>query len=724
MAGNLMEMPSMWDTYSKYQDIKGRAQNAEREFVGDKTAPESSTEVARFVGTGVKRKVRKSLTPHLDKLGNQFKSPTPQRKMLPSPDGGILGLDTPSTAELKPATHMSFGAKLGTVGKAAALSYGAGLDRVKRGFQDRMSAYNVYESEEPLAQPAPKKDATSPIPSTSSLADRKSTSPAGKLRPSGKGVNKGLKPETTQGPKKPKKDPGIAAQEKAAKSGASQLEQQQTPDPETVLRGRASEFRSRLSSISMVKSPASPALAPVGKKPQTAKESVSGFLRGLISLREAEVTKWPKSERAVAKLLKSKANIGLRKGTPLKHTFRSNDGQHQYSGRELSMRQKIIAEHRRKNFPLPKNFENMSGRDIGAEFDKLSDRGMLEERPNLDPSTINYFRRRVTRVGSRLGRKVKSFLSGVATSPKKTKESETTDAPLIENTTPFCQFSVGNVKYPEECGCPECATLIETAGTTFGQNLRPGNIDEAEIYEDVQKKKSAIKRLLNKRRTKKRKRVREAYEDIGRVVTRDMNLHRRSPEPISLTRRPNSYFQSSSTLRKLDRLGMFLAKTALVAHGLSPMAQSLMWQYKDASPQFWADTRRAASAIKDSLVGKSRNRVFRGHPVSESGSFRDEVEQGSKAYSSKYPRLGEFVDKPVDTVKNATHALTTRLVRRAGEKMGSDTLKRHAYPIGKAIGYSGLALGAYGAKKLIYDPIRQKLEKARLKKSQKSDDNI
>lgn len=754
-GGNLLEIPSAWDAYQGYSEIKRRAHDAERQAVGDKNAPENPAEIARFVGTGLKMRYnarkKTSITPKLDAMGEDLKvygrppgqklltgpsqgpsatpappprtGPTmPDQRALPAPRD-VYGNEMVSTAGYKTKRpKMSLGAKFGAAGKGALLAYGYGVSKMAQGFRDRMDEYGARESDAPMSEPAPKKEATTPVSSTSSVADPKSTSPKGKLKPAGKGVYKAPKPQTTEGPKGAKKDPGIKQQEDAAKKGAQQSNdsQQQAPDQgEMELRGRASEFRQRLSAITMAKSPApAPAAAPKSSGAQTAKESATGFLRGILNIREAEVTKWPKREASVAKFLKSKANITIRQGTPVQHTFRSNDGLHQYSGRELAMRQKILAEHKRKKFDLDPNFPNMAPRDLGAHFDYLSDKGMLEDRPTLDDSYLGYFRRKVTRVGGRLGRKVRGFLEGVVgekkSQPKQlAKESSEETAPLIESTTPFCNFAVGNVRYPGECGCPECCTLVETAGTTFGQNMRGDVEDVGNIHEDIQKKKMAIiKRLLSRRKMKKRI-VREAYEDVARTVHKDWALHRSHPEPLSVTRRPNSYFQTANSLRKLDRLGMFLAKTAIVANGLAPMAQSLMWQYKDASPQFWRDARRAASKIHASVIGK-RTYVRESKP-----GFGDEVEQAGKAYQSASPRMKEFIDSPWATVRNASHAMGMRAVNKAADLTGSTFLRRHAYPIGKGLGYGGLVGAAYAGKKLIYDPLRKKLEKSKAAKANK-----
>jgi len=730
VGGNLMEMPSAWDTYQGISNVKQQAQDMERRAVSDKTAPENVGDYLRFGTTGLsmeykKRKDAATITPKLDELGKKMNPKGQKLLPAPQPERDLYGKELTDPAKLTTRkSKMPLGAKLGTLGKGALMTYGYGLGKVAQGFRDRTEEYNAREADEPMSEPAPKKDATTRISSTSSVADTKSTPPQGKLKPAGKGVHKGGKPQTTEGPKKAKKDPGVAQQEKAAATGAKQAaEQTQTPEQqeEQALQGRASEFRQRLSAISMVKgaTPAAPQ-APKNKAPQAAKESVAGFLHGILALREAGVVKWPKSERAVAKFLKSKANTGIRKGTPVKHTFRSNDGLHQYSGRELAMRQKIMSEHRRKGFDLDPNFPNMAPKDIGAHFDQLSDRGMLEDRPKLDDSYLGNFRRKVTRVGGRLGRKVKSFfssLTGPAKQHEKAKEAEAaTTAPLIESTTPFCNFSVGNVKYPGECGCAECCTLIETAGSTFGQNMRADVQEVGNIHEDVQKKKAVIKRLLSKRKSKKRK-MREAHEDVNRTVIKDWELHRRSPAPLSVTRRPNTYFQTGAALRKLDRLGMFLAKTAIVANGLAPMAQSLMWQYKDSSPKFWADTRRAAASIHASIVGKSR--VFKGVPVREARSFEDELGSAGRTYDRVAPKVREFVDSPWQSVKNASHALGMRGVKKLGKVTGSKFLKKHAYPLGKVAGYGGLLAGAYGAKKVLYDPIKKRVQKSRLAKVNK-----
>jgi hypothetical protein len=164
---------------------------------------------------------------------------------------------------------------------------------------------------------------------------------------------------------------------------------------------------------------------------------------------------------------------------------------------------------------------------------------------------------------------------------------------------------------------------------------------------------------------------------------------------------------------------MFLAKTAIVANGLAPMAQSLMWQYKDVAPQFWADTRRAANSIRDSVVGKGRTtRVFRGIPVKESRprSYGDEVAAAGRGYHRVSARVREFVDAPWDTTKNAAHAVGIRGARKLGKALGSKFIQRHAYPIGKVAGYGGLGLGAYGVKKLVYDPLKRRLAKSSLAK--------
>lgn len=561
------------------------------------------------------------------------------------------------------------GKALGIAGMAAGASLAHAYKHASAGYSDRMAELRARESDE-----APK-------------MENKTKEAPGSAKPKEK-VKKPAKPQ-------------------AAKNTQTANNAQGTdPNGEPILdpiEARKQHFQQRLSAITMAKNPpARPTAAGAGRA--TAREAALGFLGGLLEARRIP------SEKKLRKEFKSKADTSMRKGTPITHTFYTNDRQHVFRGNPLAMRQKIIAEHRRKQFQLNPGFENYDPIKVGEYFDYLSDRGMLErDRKTLDDSRLRIIGRKTKRVVGRAARKVKGFLSDLVSTNKEEKPTKKVDKkPKVkESGTPFCDFAVGNVKYPHDCNCPDCQGLLESSATSFGQNMR-GDA-EPNIQEVTDNSRQVvINRLLVRRKKKKSRKVREAYEDSNRnaYIAREMQLHDRIGRgPRDVTQREGTYFGTYKMLRKLDRLGMNVATAALLLNGLLPVARN----YKQV---FSSDARDAAENVQ---------RVFRGIPVRES-SFEAEVNKAGRGYQKTHSRVKEFVDAPWDTVKNAAHAygirgaqyVAQKLIDRENSprlnKLGR-SLRTHKYPIGKALGYGGLIGTAYAGKKLVYDPLKKRLSK-------------
>ena len=548
---------------------------------------------------------------------------------------------------------------LGGVGLGALAVAGKARETTLRGFRDRMRQYDAMESE-------PVKKPNLEAPSTASSAPATD------------------KPKKPKAPKveKPKAAAGKNADgtTKPIKPGA---EEQPQVDP---LDARVGEYQRRLSGISMVKSaggsPAKPGAMPTST---TARESATYFLTGLVEAKKDKVA----SEQRMKTALRSKANLDLRQGTPVLHTFYTNDRKHLFAGNPMAMRQKIMAEHRRKNFQLKPGFENMSPIDIGTYFDELSDQGMLDrDRKALDKSLVRNTWRKTKRVSGRALRKLRNVFSGVfqakKTPPAKAKESDST----------FCNFAVGNVRYPHECDCVSCKGLLETSATSFGQNMQPGVTGN--IFEITQNKTRAVEQLLRRKRGRKRRKVREAYEDLdySHNIRRELALHGRNPEPIALARRPRTYFNTYGSLRKMDRLGMTLAGAALAVRGLMPIAQQYLFKRQPV------DAARSAENV---------SKVFRGIPVSESKRERDpfpHVTRSSKQFQHKYPRLHAFFDSPIQTTKKAVQSVALHGARKIGLS------NRYAYPA-SMLGATGVVAGGiYAGKKFLYDPLQKKIWRA------------
>jgi hypothetical protein len=117
MGGNLMEMPSAWDAYQKYSNVKQQAHDMERRAVGDKTAPENLAEWVRFASTGLRNEYRKrnpSITPKLDALGKEMGGA--KQKLLPAPPPGrdVYGKLQTDITKFKPRRpKMSLGVNWG-----------------------------------------------------------------------------------------------------------------------------------------------------------------------------------------------------------------------------------------------------------------------------------------------------------------------------------------------------------------------------------------------------------------------------------------------------------------------------------------------------------------------------------------------------------------------------------------------------------------------------------
>lgn len=555
--------------------------------------------------------------------------------------------------------------KLGKAGRLGMMLAAVGMSNsygdVRAGYKDRMAELRARESEAPKQE-----NKTKEAPTTAPKPKEKTVKPA-----------------------KAAAKPKIST---AAKN--QQVEQEPMIDP---IEARKQHFQQRLSAITMAKNPpAKPTTGGAGKA--IGREAAIGFLGGLLEARRIP------TEKKMRKEFKSKADTTMRKGTPITHTFYSNDRQHVFRGNPLAMRQKIIAEHRRKNFQLEPDFANYDPIKVGDYFDRLSDRGMLDrDRKTLDDSMLRIGFRKAKRVIGRAMRKAKGFLTDLVTTKKETPTKKTTK----ESDSSFCDFAVGNVKYPHDCGCTECHMLLESSATSFGQNMRSDTTPVPNIQEIIDNNRQVvINRLLTRRKRKKRTRVKEAYEDSNRnaYIAREMQLHSKIGRgPNDVARREGTYFGTYRMLRKLDRLGMNIATAALLINGLAPAARNI-------KQMFSSEARGAAENVQ---------RVFRGIPVKESG-FEAEVNAAARGYAKTRPRVKEFVDAPWDTVKNAAHAYGIRGAYHVANKLikqkehpnlvkAGKAIRLHKYPIGKALGYGGIVGAGYLGKKLVYDPIKRRL---------------
>lgn len=559
----------------------------------------------------------------------------------------------PRTLPKSPKYRMSGrAAATGAVG-GLALAAGKAQSTAWQGFKDQMRAYHeLGESEAPTTAGSDKHLKTS------------SAAPA------------------TAKPAKPKKvKPVKPAVNKTATASNSAAEEQIPLTPEEQLQQRAGEIRQRLSAITMATAkPAAQAPAPA-KTPATKKEAASAFIGSLLEAKRIY------SEEKTREQLGSKADIRMRMGTPLTHTFYSNDRKHLFSGNPLAMRQKIIAEHRRKNFALKPGFENMSPVDVGAYFDELSDKGMLEQRPSLDDSMIRSTWRGAKRVTGRAFRKVKGFFSNLVSSKKKTKESDAEPE--------FCDFSVGNVKYPHDCDCSACRQLLETSATSFGQNMRSDTTRAGNIFE-APGKDALVEKLLKRRKKRKQRRVRESCEDANyaATLTRELRYHGQNPEPLGINRRPKTYFNVYSDLRRLDRLGMNLALTAVALNRLAPVAHRLLLKKQMGNAEDSANWAK---------------RVFQGVPVREGGDvdpFPD-VTSSAKDFAAHYPKTHAFLTSPFTATKKAAQSAVI-----SGAKH-FNIPNNYVFPTSVAAAGVVTAAGAYAGKKYVYDPIQRKLAKAK-----------
>ncbi len=577
------------DKYNKRG--RGKLGKGKQPIPGQKLLPEKPDveKASKYIKPGTKAM---SVTPKLDKLSDQLKQ---------SPWKGRLG--------------------------GAGLVAGAGMmwanQNIKAGYNDRMEQHRGYrEADAPMSKPNLKGRTDLIAPSTSTSVDKNVKLPKGTLKANGKGVNKQKKPFGSVGPKK-----AIKPVTPKGTPAAPQVSKEQ------MISNRAAEYRQGMAGISMVKPPAG-AISPlaVKKSPQKAKESKE-FLIG--SLLEAKFRY--RSEAKSKERLGSNANTSIRKGTNVKHTFRTNDTKHQFSGRPLSMRQKMLSEHKRKGFALPEHYPNMSPKEIGKHFDYLTDQGMLEPRKNLDPSNWNYVKRKVKRHYRRGKKKVTNFYKGMVA---KFNESAKLEGVKEAEVKTFCDFEVGNVECPEDCGCASCKELLETAGSSFGQNMRDGTQNPTpNISERVPQKETLIANIFNNRRLSKRKkfrRMRESLEDMKReqFINDELAVHRRNPEPRGLLKRRNTYFNMPSTLGKLDRLGCNVAMTALALNGLAPIARKLL-----SDPGGFK--RAAASAVKN--IKKK---------FKESQPFSD-VNKADKRYKKKHPYAHAFLNHPMRTTSKA-----------------------------------------------------------------------
>lgn len=505
-----------------------------------------------------------------------------------------------------PNRYGKFGTALGVTGimaNKAFKRFEKGFNQSYHGEYDSPTLQSAFspagkfrEVEEPRSTPNTKKRAEYVVPSTSVTTDPKSVPEAAKTKPTG-GTHKAPKPETSVGPKKAKK-----GDKPGDKVGAKAADQEQTITPEQQTQLRAGEIRQRLAGISMIKSPL-PKPAGASMQKPAARES-DPFIVGDKKIRRGA------RENTVAKVLKSKASPHLRSGTGIKHTFISDDKQHLYSGRALSMRQKIISEHKRKNFPLPENFSNIAPEKIGATFDSLSDRGMLEDRPSLDDSTLRRWGRMGKRVFGRTKRNIVGMFKNVAqkvTSFRKKESEETAPAELLE-----CGFELGQIETPQDCSCSKCQELLEMSSTSVGQMTRAGvkapNLhgivpeETPNLLQDLlqpkEKKSNVVKKIIaatvknnvssrenlhvnRKRRDKKRGKesdvvkggLMEAYD-----MSRDFLLHEHEKRHGARSYFKRGFFNTNNLLFKMDRLGHAVATVAALKHGLNTKASAGLWK--------------------------------------------------------------------------------------------------------------------------------------------------
>lgn len=663
-----------YEAGSKFQQLAG----TQRDYPDDHEAEIASLSgVAKGAGKVAKRlrKPRIGSRPGL-------------KKLPPPPDTAILDgktLDSrlkPAAARRASPVSKGFGRRLGTgLLAGGALTAGIARQQITRGYRDRMDQYRAMEADRMAGE--------------AELVNKPSNEKTA--------AQKKLQAPATKAPKRVKSKAPQVKPDKAVKTsaqgnqtpGTTSTEQRQT-SPEDHYNQRVSDFQKRLASITLSGGPAakpSPTLTPSGKP---ARESARAFFGNLVEAKRLQ------SEMAMKKALKSKADVTIRRGTPLSHTFYSNDRKHIYSGRPLSMRQKIVAEHRRKKFALPQNFENYDPISIGNHFDQLSDRGMLEPgRKSLDDSRLRNTWRKTKRVTGRAYRKVKGLFKGILSARKPSPKAKESDS--SENG--FCNFSVGNVMYPSECNCSSCVALLETSASSFGQSLRAGtqaaapvgaavgNIHELTDNLKDKGKEEIIGALLRRRKRKKQKRVAEsAHADLNykNTLRRELEYHNRSPEPPSIQRRPNTYFSVFGGMRRLDKLAHTMALAAVTMQGLGPIVARRLGR------QHVADARRAANTTR---------KVFQGVPINESDPF-PKFTRREQAFARGYPKTAAFLKAPFGTTKRAVQAGLYRGVRKAGVR------GRYAYPVA-VVGSTALAgAGAYAGKKLVYDPFSKKVHRA------------
>lgn len=505
-----------------------------------------------------------------------------------------------------PTRYGKFGAALGMTGIVA----NKAMQRAMKGFYGsyhgdydsylRQSAYlpagSFREVEEPRATPETKNRAEYVVPSTSVTTDPKAIPEVAQAKRTG-GIHRAPKPETSVGPKKPKKgdEPGDKVGADAAGQGQEIAARQQAQQI------RAGEIRHRLSGISMVRSPLPPAGLPLKKA--AARES-DPFVVGDNTIdRDAE-------ENVVARILKSKASPSVRAGTDVKHTFISDDKQHLFSGRPLSMRQKIISEHKRKKFPLPENFSNISPDKIGEVFDSLSDRGMLEDRPALDDSTLRRWGRKGKRVFGRTKRNIVGMFKNIAekvTSRRKKESEETAPAELLE-----CGFELGQIETPLDCSCSKCQELLEMSSSSAGQMTRAGvqslALDKVvpeetpnlllDLLQPKEKKSNIVKKIIAAvaknnvssinnphlhRKRRSRKRGKESDVVKGRLVeaydmSRDFLLHEHEKRHGARSYFKRGFFNTNNLLFKMDRLGHAVATVAALKYGFNKPASEGLWR--------------------------------------------------------------------------------------------------------------------------------------------------
>lgn len=227
-----------------------------------------------------------------------------------------------------------------------------------------------------------------------------------------------------------------------------------------------------------------------------------------------------------AKFSGSKADLGKRsfvktlKGIPLKYTFFSNDRKHQYGGKTIGMRQKIISLHKRLEKPLPRGFENYSFEQIGNYFKRRANKPEWQQHHTAKLPMV----KRLKIHGQSLLKKVKNLVN----KGKFEEAAEETKGNIIEvqdftppQTQVECSFLSEKVTTPMDCGCKDCAIVVnkikesqdalrETSVTAFGQNLRGESEGRTRRYEFENKKHKEFKR--RSKQHKRRARVNEDAE--------------------------------------------------------------------------------------------------------------------------------------------------------------------------------------------------------------------